>query len=78
MHTAPLGVAGPIILPAHRTPADTAGVYRGIWTEADFIPNPMVPTFADAIQAMIDGGTYFNIHDANHPGGEIRGQIEVF
>jgi hypothetical protein len=78
VHSADPGVAGPIILPFHNVPSDTEGIIRGILTEADFIPNDSVPTFADAIQAMIDGHTYTNVHNSVHPGGEIRGQIEPF
>lgn len=32
---------------------------------------------AGLIAALNSGNTYANIHDANFPGGEIRGQIEV-
>lgn len=33
--------------------------------------------FAEIIAAMISGVTYANVHSDKHPGGEIRGQVNV-
>ncbi len=38
-------------------------------------PEVGVNSFADAINAMIRGETYVNIHTAQNPGGEIRAQL---
>ncbi len=44
------------------------------------IPDPLpgIPdlTRADFVQAMKDGLSYFNVHSAEFPGGEIRGQLQ--
>ncbi|MEK6721223.1 MAG: CHRD domain-containing protein, partial [Chloroflexota bacterium] len=34
-----------------------------------------VTDYAGAVAAIKAGGTYFNLHTAANPGGEIRGQI---
>ncbi len=34
-----------------------------------------IQTFEDAIQALLSGNTYINVHSSAFPGGEIRGQI---
>jgi hypothetical protein len=31
----------------------------------------------DAIQAIVGGNAYVNIHSTTNPGGEIRGQLSV-
>ncbi len=50
--------------PYHLGPYSTQGVFSG------------VVALTDAQKAMLLAGqTYVNIHDANHPAGEIRGQI---
>jgi CHRD domain-containing protein len=41
----------------------------------DFITDPSVVTFADAIDALLTGNMYVNVHTTANPGGEIRGQI---
>jgi hypothetical protein len=74
----PPGMAGPIIFSIPDTPSTTDGLYGGYLTEADFIPNADLPTFADAIQAMVNGLTYFNMDDDNYPDGEVRGQIALY
>jgi hypothetical protein len=47
----------------------------GTLTAADFTASGPVTTFAEAVAAIQAGTTYFNIHTAANPGGEIRGQI---
>ncbi|GIV57985.1 MAG: hypothetical protein KatS3mg042_0898 [Rhodothermaceae bacterium] len=37
--------------------------------------DPAVITQADFVAALFNGGLYVNIHTANNPGGELRGQI---
>lgn len=70
-------VRGPVILPFPSFPTATDGTYNKILTAADLLPYPGggINTFADAVNAIETGNTYVNIHDANFPGGEIRGQL---
>jgi hypothetical protein len=35
----------------------------------------VVPTFADAVAAILAGNTYINVHTSLNPSGEIRGQV---
>jgi len=50
--------------PLHEGDFATSGRFAGSVTVSDA-----------TVQALLDGLTYVNIHTANHPGGEIRGQI---
>jgi hypothetical protein len=76
---------GPIIFPfvepnANNFPVGvTSGAYETILTPASLLPDPAdgIDTFAEAVSAIEAGKTYFNIHTAEFPGGEIAGQIEV-
>jgi hypothetical protein len=71
IHTGAAGVAGGVILPL----AVSASPMVGTLTAADFTPSGAITTFAEAVAAIQAGNTYFNIHTAANPGGEIRGQI---
>lgn len=64
IHVGPLGVDGPVI-------ADlTAGYTSGSINSTGTIP-------AANIADVIAGNTYINIHNADHPGGAIRGQFTI-
>ena len=75
----PTTASGPVILPIGNTPPATSGTYTGTLTAANLSPNPAngINTFADAVNAIQNDHTYFNIHDATFPGGEIRGELLV-
>ncbi len=73
IHTGAAGVAGGIILPL----AVSTSPMVGTLTVADFKASGAITTFAQAVAALQAGNTYFNIHTAANPGGEIRGQIGV-
>jgi hypothetical protein len=76
IHAGAVGVDGPIIFPL------AAGAFTfpltGTLTEADLTPQPGVTTFPEAVDAVLSGLTYANIHTALYPDGEIRGQILPF
>ncbi len=83
--------AGPVIFnlcpspPAGTPPEDIepcvsrdGGTLEGTLVETDLVqPMTGMITFPDAIDALISGNAYFNVHTANNPGGEVRGQIQV-
>lgn len=80
IHVAPRGVAGPVVLnfpiPAGRT-GDLPLSFR--LGAAAFVARPElgINTMQDAIQAIVGGGAYVNIHSSQFPAGEIRGQLTV-
>src|SRR5262249_51640736 len=70
--------AGPIVLPIRDFPGGaTSGQFTATLTRATFNPQPQlgINTFTDAVNAILAGNAYFNIHTTQFPGGEIRGQI---
>ena len=80
IHVGPRGVAGPVVInfpiPAGRT-GDLPLTFRvGV---AAFVARPEIgiATMADAIQAIVGGNAYVNIHTSAFPAGEIRGQLTV-
>ena len=73
IHTGAVGVAGGVILPL----VVSASPMVGTLTTANFTASGAITTFAEAVAAIQAGNTYFNIHTAAHPGGELRGQIGV-
>jgi CHRD domain len=80
IHVAPRGVAGPVVInfpiPTGRT-GDLPLTFRV--GAAAFVARPEIgiTTMQDAIQAIVGGGAYVNIHTSANPGGEIRGQLTV-
>ena len=62
LHLGAVGANGAVIVPLTQGPANT-------WTSA----SGAKLTQAQAV-AFAAGGTYFNVHSAALPGGEIRGQ----
>jgi hypothetical protein len=76
IHVAPVGVDGPIIFPL--ATASFASPLSATVTGTDLTPQPAgnVSTFAEAVDAMITGLTYVNVHTTANPDGEIRGQIQ--
>lgn len=80
IHVAPRGIAGPVVInfpiPAGRT-GDLPLTFRV--GAAAFVARPEIGinTIADAIQAIVGGGAYVNIHTSQYPAGEIRGQLTL-
>jgi hypothetical protein len=78
IHVAPRGIAGPVVInfpiPTGRT-GDLPLTFR-VGASA-FVARPEIgiATMADAIQAIVGGGAYVNIHTSQFPAGEIRGQL---
>ncbi len=78
IHLGPAGQNGPIIFTLY---SQAEGAFPNplvkTLTAADLQPQPGagVNNFADAVNALLSGNTYLNVHTQAHPGGEIRGQI---
>lgn len=76
IHVGSLGQAGPIIFPLY---AAAEGPFTGTLTKRltkdSFTPAGGINTFEEAINALLSGRTYVNIHTKVNPAGEIRGQI---
>jgi len=76
IHVGPPGVNGPVIFDLF-----TGGTFPSTLvvnlTAADLQPRPAegINTFQDAVNAILAGNTYFNVHTVANPAGEIRGQI---
>ena len=80
IHVGPRGVAGPVVInfpiPQGRT-GDLPLTFRA--GAASFVARPEIGinTMTDAIQAIVGGGAYVNIHTSQYPAGEIRGQLVI-
>jgi CHRD domain len=80
IHLAPKGENGSIVVflfnPETPTDGRTNGVLaKGTITSADLVGPLEGATLSELIDEMEAGNTYVNVHTAEHPGGEIRGQI---
>ena len=75
IHIGPPGVSGPVIVNFALAPFTSP--LTGAATAANFVPQPTrgINTFADAVNAILAGNTYINIHTVNNPTGEIRGAL---
>ncbi len=69
IHLEETGVNGPVVIPLVAT-VDADGL-GGTWEAED---NTYTPE-ESLIDALRDGRLYVNVHTANFPGGEIRGQL---
>lgn len=78
LHVGPRGFNGPVVLFLTNGPPPEP-VLKGTLTAADLLPNAdvSVTTFAEFVAALKAGEVYANVHTVEHPGGEIRGQIQA-
>jgi hypothetical protein len=83
IHISPRGVNGPVVIPlcgmGGKPPCPAAGSVSGTITAADVIALPDQGVAASDLNAVLTamraGNTYANVHNAQNPGGHIRGQI---
>ena len=79
IHIAARGTAGPVVINFPASPAGRTGDFALTFRvgERDFVTRPAqgINTFDDAVQAILLGNAYVNIHTTQNPGGEIRGQL---
>ena len=71
---APIGVNAPVVLPFAGFPNVTSGHYVNTFDLSTFVFSGG-GSEAALIAGLNGGQAYTNIHDANFPNGEIRGQI---
>jgi hypothetical protein len=84
IHRAPTGVNGPVVLwlypnqpPAQLIPGGFRGVLRArTVTAADLVGQLAGQPLSALVDLMRAGETYVNVHTAQIPAGEVRGQIE--
>lgn len=83
IHVAPAGVNGPVVVwlyPDAPPPQPIEGRFQGVLAEGTITADNLVGQLAgETLDSLIDlikaGETYVNVHTAQFPGGEIRGQI---
>lgn len=78
IHAGSPGVAGPVIINFPVTVAVSNDFrYTGTAGASEVVARPAqgVNGIDDAIQAILAGQTYVNVHSQINPGGEIRGQL---
>lgn len=71
IHLGNAGANGGVLLPLAAGPSPMTGTL----TATNLTPTGSVSDFAGAVAAIAAGGTYFNVHTATRPGGELRGQL---
>jgi hypothetical protein len=80
IHIAPRGIAGPVVIdfPIDRgVTGDFNQSFRIGAVQFHARPEIGINTLDDAIQAIVAGNSYANIHTTANPGGEMRGQLTV-
>jgi hypothetical protein len=81
IHIGALGTPGPVVLNFPTTLPGRTGDFSTVFRlgASAFVARPAIGinTIDDAIQAIVGGNAYVNIHTTQYPSGEIRGQLKV-
>jgi hypothetical protein len=85
LHCGAFGVNGPIAVslahwvnPAHGYDVDGKWITNATLTDASVIPAAGCGTgLAALVDAIRAGNVYVNVHSVGHPGGVVRGQLEL-
>lgn len=77
IHFGAVGINGSVLFSLFAAPGVFPATLTKTLTSADFTPDAAngIITFADAVNAILTGNTYINVHTQAHLGGEIRGQV---
>jgi hypothetical protein len=75
IHWAPVGVAGPVILPLDYTTVDGRSGVINTSVTMSAMPLPDGVTLEMVLAELDAGNAYVNVHTGAHSTGEIRGQI---
>jgi hypothetical protein len=86
-HFAPTKVAGGVMIflcgggNQPNCPQTLAGTFSGTITDANVVALPAQGIAAgdltSALEAVVEGNAYYNMHTTMFPGGELRGQIRA-
>lgn len=81
IHIGPEGIAGPVVINFPEALVGRTGDFAMMFRAGpnQFVARPAIGinTMEDAIQAIVNGNSYVNIHTQQFPAGEIRGQLKV-
>jgi len=79
IHIGPVGIAGPVVINFPEALVGRTGDFAMTFRVGppQFVARPAIGinTMEDAMQAILNGNSYVNIHTQQFPGGEIRGQL---
>ena len=79
IHVGPLGIAGPVVVNFPEAIVGRTGDFAISFRLGpnQFVARPAIGinSMEDAIQAIVNGNSYVNIHTQTFPAGEIRGQL---
>lgn len=80
IHFAAEGVNGPVVVPLFTGPTIPGrfqgSLAQGVITSAELTGPLAGGVLGDLIAIMESGEAYVNVHTAQNPGGEIRGQVQ--
>jgi hypothetical protein len=75
IHLGPAGIVGPVLVPLTIV-AQIGNVASGMLDLSRPLTQGNITISGDSLRALLDNGTaYVNLHTAEYPGGEVRGQI---
>ncbi len=72
-HVGRVGANGPVVKNIASSGDPASNTISGTWTSAD-ATQPLTPAL---VESLLTGRIYANFHTAAHPGGEIRGQVNL-
>jgi hypothetical protein len=73
IHVAGIGRNGPIVKGIALSGGPASATVSGTWSATD-ATQPLTTALAES---LLSGRTYINFHTAAHPGGEVRGQLNL-